>query len=187
MHLIKAGIAVIVVSFSLIFLWNKYSYFGSKTGLDGQAKYLVQLEQDGAPDFSIPDLEGKSYQFKSTKADLIILNFWATWCAPCVTEYPAMLRMVEHFGGKVVLVAVSLDEDRKDLDSFLRIYGKGSQHIVHLWNPENTVSKGFGTTKLPETFIFDANFKLIRKVPGQEEWDAPYALEYLEQLMEERK
>ena len=186
MRYLKASLVVCIVAIAMYYFWKEYSYYGASPELKGQAVYLQKLETEGAPNFTLPRLNELPYELHRTEASLVIVNFWATWCAPCVTEYPAMLKMVEHFEGQIKLIAVSVDEEKKDLLSFLNIYGKGSKNVIHLWDPKRTATQGYGTTKLPETFIFDSNFKLIRKVPGQEEWDAPFALEYLEQLIEER-
>lgn len=182
MRFVKAFVFVILVGGVLWFFWTKYSYFGKTQGPSEQVEVLDKLETSGAPDFSLNTITGEKFRLHDLRANLIIVNFWATWCAPCVTEYPAMLRMVEHFKAKVALVAINVDEDRKDLDSFLKIYGEGTKDVIHIWDPSRSLTERYGIAKLPETYIFDSKFKLIRKVPGQEEWDSEHALKYLEDL-----
>ncbi len=91
------------------------------------------------------------------------------------------------FNGKVKLIAISLDEDKADLDNFLKIYGLGKAELItHLWDPTKSSVASFGTNKLPETFIFNKNRQLIRKVPGEEDWASERVINYLNKKITEQ-
>ena len=173
-----------VVMFGLFWLWKERSF-------NSQTKYysvLEKLEKDGFDNLKMQNLAGESVELHSTEAEIIIINFWASWCGPCVNEYPSFLKMLEHFNGRVKIIAISLDEERGDLDNFLNIYGYGNKEtMLHLYDPKKESTAPFGTNKLPETYIFNAQRKLIRKVPGEENWASESVLSFLERLMDEQQ
>ncbi len=162
-------------------------WFNSKEEATKRQKAVYEnleiLEVDGAFDFVKPTVEGESFRFHTLKGQVVLLNFWASWCAPCVIEYPSMLRLVDSFGGKLKMVAVSQDESRDDVERFLKRFGKGSDDVIHIWDPNREVAKKFGTEKLPETYIFNKELKLVRKVPNSEDWGRHEVREYLKQLL----
>jgi thiol-disulfide isomerase/thioredoxin len=147
-------------------------------------KNLDILEADGAFNFQQKTIEGKDFEFFKVGGQIVLLNFWASWCGPCILEYPSMLRLVAAYNGKIKMVTVSQDENLEDLERFLKRFGKGTSDVTHLWDPDRVLAKKFGTEKLPETYIFNSKFKLVRKVPNSEDWERQQVKDYLNQLME---
>lgn len=146
-------------------------------------KSLDTLETDGAFNFSQETIGGSPFTFHNLKGHVILLNFWASWCAPCVIEYPSMVNLIASFGGKIKMVTVSLDESKEDVERFLKRFGAGSKDVIHIWDPTKEIAKKFGTEKLPETYIFNKELKLVRKVPNSEDWGRHEVKEYLKQLL----
>lgn len=142
-------------------------------------KKLELLEAKGAFNFKVQDIEGRDFEFYKVGGQVVLLNFWASWCAPCVIEYPSMLRLIASYKGKIKMVTVSQDESRDDLERFLKRFGKGTEDVIHLWDPNRELAKKFGTEKLPETYIFNSEFKLVRKVPNSEDWERQQVKDYL--------
>lgn len=139
---------------------------------------LNQLEKEGVPDFTLPDLNGKPVSLSQFDGRPVLVNLWASWCAPCVKEFPSLQRLVEHFKGKLVVLAVSHDNSREDLDSFIKAFGGVPKDFVIVWDKNRTTGELFGTDQLPETYILTKDRKLIRKVAGEQLWDQPMALEF---------
>lgn len=139
---------------------------------------LNQMEQKGVPDFTLQDLNGKSVSLSQFKGKVVLVNFWATWCAPCVKEFPSLQNLVKLFKGDVVVLAVSYDRQKEDIDSFIKAFGGVPEHFLILWDKDKTTSSLYGTDVLPETFILDQNQKLLRKIAGEALWDEPMALRF---------
>lgn len=141
---------------------------GSTPALVGKAapEFVVQ---DGANKVDLRDLHGQ----------VVVLNFWATWCPPCVEEMPALGAMQQKMGDKVKVVAISLDADPRAYEDFLR------EHKIDFFtirDPKQESNAIYGTFKFPETYIIDRNGILRRKFIGPVDWTAPDILDYLNKL-----
>jgi thiol-disulfide isomerase/thioredoxin len=164
-----------------------YSYWGFLTrGMSPPegTQILNRLEKDGVPNFSLPDLSGKTVSLADYKGKILLLNIWATWCAPCVKEFPSMKGLVEHFKGEVAILAVSHDKSREDIDSFIKTFGGLPEDFVVVWDKDKTVAKMFGTEVLPETYILGKDQHVIRKIAGETVWNEPMALEFFKELLD---
>ncbi len=144
---------------------------------------LNQLEKEGVPDFTLPDLNGKPVSLSQFRGRPVIINLWASWCGPCVKEFPSLKRLVEHFKGNVVVLAVSHDHSREDLDSFIQTFGGVPKDFVIVWDKERLTGELLGTDQLPETYILTREHKLVRKVAGEQVWDEPMALQFFTDVL----
>lgn len=139
---------------------------------------LNDLEKTGVPDFSLPDMDGKTVKLSDFRGKLVLVNIWATWCAPCVKEFPSLKGLVEKMDGRVVVLAVSHDKNREDIETFVKAFGAKPDGFVIVWDQERMTSKLFGTNVLPETYIVTPEGKLMRKVAGETTWDDAMALQF---------
>ncbi len=144
---------------------------------------LNEIERSGFPDFSVQDMSGESVRLYSFKGRPVILNLWATWCAPCVKEFPSLKRLVEHYKGELVVVAVSHDQAKEDVEAFLKAFGGVPKDLVVLWDKERITGQLLGTQQLPETFILNREMKLVRKIAGEQVWDDVRALEFFSETL----
>lgn len=144
---------------------------------------LNEMEKTGVPDFKLPDMQGTEQALSQYKGKVVVLNFWASWCAPCVKEFPSLQRLAAHFKGELIVVAVSHDRNRDDLESFVDAMGEGKEHFQIWWDKDRSVGKLYGAQVLPETFIISAQQKLVRKIAGEDEWDNPLAIRFFEALI----
>lgn len=102
---------------------------------------------------------------------LVILNFWASWCGPCIQEMPSLMRLASQNPETVTLIAVSEDESLKDLKKFLGLYPMTqAKNIFLIHDLDRRLSLGFGVNKFPETFVFDREFRPITKINGAVDW-----------------
>jgi len=143
---------------------------------------LNQMEKEGVPDFTLPDLAGRPVSLSQFKGKVILVNLWASWCAPCVKEFPSLKRLVEHYKGKLVVLAASHDHNRDDLESFIKAFGDVPADFVIVWDKDRITSGLFGTDQLPDTYIITKEYKLIRKVAGDQNWDEPNALRFFNEV-----
>ena len=133
-----------------------------------------------AQDFSLT-LAGKSEHLSDLKGKLVVLNFWATWCPPCVEETPSLNRLQKYIdsrGGMVL--GVSVDEDGAAYEKFLK-----DQSVIFSTYRDATKKSAadYGTTIYPETYIIDRHGKIARKFIGAQQWDSPAILAYFDAIL----
>jgi thiol-disulfide isomerase/thioredoxin len=125
-----------------------------------------------APEEAFTTLEGQQYSsFQALEEPAIIVNFWATWCTPCLVELPSLLERVQEGKGRLALVAVSTDKSAAIVEEFLaRWPGADAPHIYWVWDEGGRLAQAFGTVKVPESYILNAQRRLTRKVVGAYDW-----------------
>ncbi|MRR53695.1 MAG: TlpA family protein disulfide reductase [Deltaproteobacteria bacterium] len=134
-----------------------------------------------APDFSVKDATGKTVQLSDLRGNVVLLNFWATWCPPCKEEVPALSRLNARMAGTAFrMVTISIDEGGSNaVESFFQVSG---YRLPTLLDPAGTVGRLYGITGIPETFIIDAQGVIRKKIVGPRAWDDPSVISYLEEL-----
>jgi len=140
-----------------------------------------------APDFTIADSD-RRVALSQLRGKIVVLNFWATWCPPCVEEMPSLVQMQKKLQDKgVTVLAVSVDDDAGDYHKFLK------DHNIDLLTVRESgqrtdkgviapVSSRYGTIKVPETYIIDRNGTIRRKFIGPVDWSQAEIVEYLSRL-----
>jgi len=132
-----------------------------------------------APDFTVRDDE-RTVTLSQLKGRVVVLNFWATWCPPCIEEMPSLVQMQQRMKEKgVTVLAVSVDADQSNYRRFLR------DHNVNLLSVRDADQKSnalYGTFKFPETYVIDRNGVMRRKFIGAVDWTEPDVIEYLGKL-----
>lgn len=148
-------------------------------------KEVPAQEGAAAPDFTLSDLSGKQVQLSSLKGKVVLVNFWATWCPPCREEIPSMVKLNQIMQGKnFQMLAISVDEGGKQaVQEFFRQNGVT---LPALLDTDGSVSRRYGTTGVPETFIVDGKGMIRKKVIGGVEWSSPEVVGYLEGLMQQK-
>ncbi len=132
-----------------------------------------------APNFTVQDADRK-LTLSDYRGKTVVLNFWATWCPPCVEEMPSLIQMQQRLKDKGVLVlAVSLDEDESAYHKFLKDHGV---NVITVRDPSLKSSDLYGTFKYPETYIIDRNGILQRKFIGAVDWNQPEVVDFLTKL-----
>lgn len=133
-----------------------------------------------AEDFAM-ELSGKSTHLSDLKGKVVVLNFWASWCSPCVEEAPALNRLQERIapqGG--VVIGVSIDDDPDKYEKFLKDFGVP----FPTWrDPSAKVMHDYGTVMIPETYIIDRHGRIARKIIGPQRWDSPELAAYFDYLL----
>lgn len=184
-HLIKGLLAVVVLASVLGVGWWKYREFltaGMKPTPGTQR--LNEMESQGVPNFTTADLLGNQIVLSDFKDKVVIVNFWASWCEPCVEEFPSMVKLVNFFSGQVVMLAISADRKREDIDNFIKTYASSlPKDVIIVWDQDMSLARQFGTQVLPESFVLGKGLKLVRKVAGSEDWFAPGAVQLFQEIL----
>ena len=136
-----------------------------------------------APDFSLPDLNGKMVRLADQKGKVVFLNIWATWCPPCVEEMPSMEKLYQQLKGEdFEILAVSLDKN--GAEAVLPFMKKHKLNFTALIDTEETLKYKYQTTGVPETFIIDQNGIIVEKVIGPRDWAASEVIGYFRKLIQ---
>ncbi|MBI4166356.1 MAG: TlpA family protein disulfide reductase [Acidobacteria bacterium] len=124
-----------------------------------------------APDFTLPKLEGGDVSLKDFRGRVVVLNFWATWCPPCVEEMPSLNSFAEQMGSEgVTVLGVSVDYDAKALRQFVQ---RNDVRFPIARDMAQRVSGQYGTFKFPETYIIDREGNISEKLLGAVDWQDP--------------
>jgi peroxiredoxin len=121
-----------------------------------------------APDFELTDAAGKSWSLAGLRGKPVLLNFWATWCAPCAREMPSIERASRRLRDRLTVLTVSVDESWDAVKAF---FPRGTSLPVLLDSGEQ-VTNLYGTEKFPETFLIDSEGRL-QQLFHEADWDAP--------------
>ena len=131
-----------------------------------------------APDFTVNDGD-KTVTLSQFRGKPVVLNFWATWCPPCVQEIPSMVQLQKQLGDKVVILAVSTDVDA---DAYKKFTAKNMQGMLTVRDGDHRSNALYGTFAFPETYVIDRNGVIRRKFIGAVEWTSPEIVDYLSKL-----
>jgi cytochrome c biogenesis protein CcmG, thiol:disulfide interchange protein DsbE len=133
---------------------------------------------NAAPDFTITDAQ-RTVTLSEFRGKPVLLNFWATWCPPCVEEMPSLIELHKELGDKVIILAVSEDADEGAYKQFVRDH---KVDLLTVRDPRQNTNEIYGTFKFPETYVIDRNGKIIRKFIGPTDWTAPDIVNYLNKM-----
>jgi cytochrome c biogenesis protein CcmG, thiol:disulfide interchange protein DsbE len=132
-----------------------------------------------APAFTVQDSDGK-LALTDFHGKVVVLNFWASWCAPCVEEMPSLVQLQQRFKDKgVTVVGVSIDVDGDAYHKFLKDY---KIDFPTVRDPDQKASALYGSFKWPETYIIDRDGIVRRKFIGAVEWSQPEIVDFLNKL-----
>jgi cytochrome c biogenesis protein CcmG/thiol:disulfide interchange protein DsbE len=132
-----------------------------------------------APGFTVQDSD-RSVTLSQFKGQVVVLNFWATWCPPCVEELPSLVQMQQRMKPRgVTVLAVSVDADENAYRRFLKDH---NVNLLSVRDPDQKSAGLYGTFKFPETYIVDRAGVVRRKFIGAVDWTEPEVIDFLEKL-----
>jgi cytochrome c biogenesis protein CcmG/thiol:disulfide interchange protein DsbE len=139
----------------------------------------VVIAGDTAPEFTIKADDGRTVSLPNFGGKLLVLNFWATWCPPCVQETPSLSRFAAEYAPKgVVVLGVSVDKDPKAYNAFLQKF-----RPAFLTARDTDLHADYGTFMYPETYIIDGKGKVLKKIAEPADWMAPEVTQYINSLL----
>ncbi len=142
---------------------------------------VVVQAGDTAPAFSLTSDDGKKFTTTDFGGKILLLNFWANWCPPCVEETPSLVQLSKQLGSKgLVVLGVSIDGNEAAYKRFVQrfsipfsVYRDGEQKINY----------SYGTLQIPESYLIDRNGRVVRKIIGPADFTAPDLVEYVQSLL----
>jgi cytochrome c biogenesis protein CcmG/thiol:disulfide interchange protein DsbE len=135
---------------------------------------------DAAPDFTLPTLTATPVSLHDYRHGVVVVNFWATWCPPCIEETPSLRDFAERMRAHgVTVIGVSVDQDKAALERFV---AEARLSFPIARDPEQAVSARYGTFKFPESYVIDAEGRIARKIIGAIDWRDPQIISFVDSL-----
>ena len=154
---------------AVLILFLAACYSGSRPGSIGTS----------APDFTVQDSDHK-VTLSQFRGQVIVLNFWGSFCPPCIEETPSLVQMQRRMKEKgIVVLAVSVDEDDAAYHKFLKDY---KVNLITVRDGARKSSDLYGTFGWPETYVIDRQGVIRRKFIGAVDWSSPEVTDYLNKL-----
>ncbi len=139
----------------------------------------IVVAGDSAPDFTVKTDNGREVSVPNFGGKLLVLNFWASWCPPCVEETPSLSKFTQDFANKgVVVLGISVDRDERAYRAFLDKYKP-----AFLTVRDSRIHEDYGTYMYPETYFIDAKGKVLKKLAEPADWTAPGVTEFVNSLL----
>jgi len=165
-NVLKVALIAGTIAFLAIIGWN----LRDKTVQEG----------DRAPAFSVRTDQGQEITPEHFGGKVLVLNFWATWCAPCLTEIPSLNEFQHKFSDKgVVVLAVSVDKNSDKYKRFLQRFKLGFETYR---DPNSDISTSYGTFQYPETYIIKDG-RVMRKYISDQNWLSSDIGQYVQSLL----
>jgi peroxiredoxin len=147
---------------------------------DASARAKVSIGE-AAPDFTLKNIQGEDVTLSDLRGQVVLVNFWATWCPPCRQEMPSMEKLYQHLQDQEFeMLAINVEENGPEaVASFLK---DQSHSFPILFDTQAKAQRLYNVSKYPETFVVDRNGIVVEHVVGAIDWMQPNVVEYLENL-----
>jgi len=137
---------------------------------------------DPAPDFKLSDIYGNRYTLSDYKGKVVLLNFWAKWCGPCLAEMPSMESLKKKLKDEeFVILAVSIGEE--DLESLKKFVEKKRYSFTVLHSRYGTIQKRYNVGAIPTSFVIDKYGTVFSRINGAQKWDCEDAIQHLKSAL----
>ena len=167
------NIALLVGLLCLVLGYTLYDS-QSQQAPHSEAKNPVTANAQTAPDFTFETLDGAQHKLSGYKGKTIVLNFWASWCAPCVVEFPAMVALAESTRNSTVFIFLSQDDNDASVTRFIKKYApETTDNVLIARDADKSIAENlYQTFKLPETYIIGPDLKIRDKIIGADvDWN----------------
>jgi peroxiredoxin len=192
-----SGLIVLLVGAPLVFVFVRAMVDGERHRREAPVRAMIGEEsfdalmsgqktpvhylgaQLAAPDFSLPDREGKTWRLADHRGKVVVMNFWSVTCQPCVEEMPSLIELARMGKGRsdIEVVAISTDAGWSDVAPIM----PPNNPLRVLFDPQRkVVTEKFGSTMYPETWIIDRDGIVRARIDGGRDWSAALALDFIE-------
>jgi|GEM_PF-756924 len=170
--------------FIILLIVNILVAYGSYINMLNKSASGVKLTAATAPDFTWQDFNGKSGSLKDLSGKPVIIHFWASWCRPCRTEFPELLKAAKQMNN-VVFLTISADNSIETAEKFIKEAKKNAAvtdlpNLIYAFDPDKKIAFDiFHTSMYPETIIIDSEHRMRRKFSGMVRWDGDDLSQYV--------
>ncbi|MGZ3791045.1 MAG: TlpA family protein disulfide reductase [Bdellovibrio sp.] len=181
---LKAFVVIVIMAVLSLWLYQAFVLPRFSEGPTTNYSDLEKMEKDGIPNIKAKDIQGNIFELKQFQGKIVILNFWASWCSPCVEEVPSLIKLIKEFKGNVQLIAISGDSNIEDIQVFLKSFPElKNENIKIVWDQDRSLMKQFGISRLPESLVINKQQKLAKKLVGSIDWFTKDSLDYINSII----
>jgi len=176
------------IIFTIILVSIVYSFYQKKS-LESQLSFKSENILTKLPLAKFKSLDGTEFDphdlFKD-RTNLVVVHFWGTWCAPCEAELPALLTFINGFKSRpdVKFLLVAVNDDSLKVQKHIKKFTLSNSSIIWLFDNNNVHRDVYGTTRVPETYVFSSDKVTLRKFLGPQEWMAPDFMQSFQQFIQ---
>jgi thiol-disulfide isomerase/thioredoxin len=146
--------------------------------------FVRETPPQPAPSVSFTNAKGRTFDLSDFAGKLVLVNLWATWCAPCRREMPSLERLQTRLGDKIMILAIS--EDSRGEQAVAPFVAKlGLKSVKTYLDPKSAVSQAFHVDGLPTSFLIDRTGRVLGRVEGEANWDSAKMLAVIDPLLSE--
>lgn len=140
------------------------------------------------PDASFETLDGKEFLLDtlySERIELLVVHYWGTWCGPCEAELPELLSFIKQFEGRtgVRFILVAVNDDKIKVLKHLKSLSYVPSSVMWLMDNKNIHRNIYGTTRVPETYVFSSDKATLRKFVGPQKWSKSLYFQTFDELI----
>jgi cytochrome c biogenesis protein CcmG, thiol:disulfide interchange protein DsbE len=191
MPLVRRILAWCAIAFGglVIVVFALPSYRQGEASIAGKAAYRDAhwYAPDPKLDFAL-ELNGKPGHLSDFRGKVVVLNFWASWCPPCVEEAPALNQLQNYIAPKGgTILGVSVDDDPSAYEKYLQDHGVN----FPTWRDPDVegnqwkIANEYGTKMIPETYVINRDGTILRKIIGPQQWNSPEMLSYFDAILKQ--
>ena len=131
-------------------------------------------------DWRLKDIEGNNFDFSSAEGKVIVINFWATWCPPCIAEMPSLDKLYQHYKSNddVVVLFVS-NEETEVIGNFIKKKG----YSFNAYQPISDYPQEFNVSSIPRTFIISKQSDIVIDKSGAADWNSDKVISTIDELL----
>jgi len=144
---------------------------------------FVRMDNVNDLDFSLPDLRDKPHSLPDYRGKVVLVNFWASWCPPCIYEMPELIRLKAQLANKPFeIIAINVGEKKYKVRKFTKVI---NFDLPVLLDTSNDTFNDWGVKTLPTSFLVDASGQIRYQVRGNPGWENETTLSLIETLINE--
>jgi len=169
---------LLIVLFTLVF--DTQAVQTTDDHLLDEFDMVCSREPTKAPDFTARDLQGRVHRLSDQQEKIVVLNFWASWCLPCIRELPRFQRLFEMTtDDEVEILAVNVRDRISRVEKLLKKRKYGFNIIM---DHDGAIYRSFGVTNFPTTILIDKEGRIVCRILGERDWDNKLFVDYLTNL-----
>jgi len=176
----KISIIVLIIGLTLF-----YSYWQRKS-FESSLK-VTEFSLNRLPDASYLNLDNTPYTISKNQSKVIVVHFWATWCGPCEAELPELIALIKRYenNDKISFYLVAVNDDLIKVKKHLKTLVYPQPPLVEfLLDNSGLHQMKFGTTKVPETYVFSGDLRLLKKYSGPQDWNKPMFFQVFDEFIQ---